>query len=79
MDAETLEKLKAIVRAVLEMPDSADVENSRQVAIRRWDSLAQVMMIAAIESEFDIIIDPPDYNRLTSFKSIRLLLDEKRL
>ena len=79
MDAETLEKLEAIVRAVLEMPDSADVENSRQVATRRWDSLAQVMMIAAIESEFDIIIDPVDYNRLTSFKSIRLLLDEKRL
>jgi len=79
MDAETLEKLKAIVRAVLEMSDSADVENSRQVGTRRWDSLAQVMMIAAIESEFDIIIDPADYNRLTSFKSIRLLLDEKRL
>ncbi len=76
MDAEGLEKLKAIVRAVLEIPDSADVENSRQVATRRWDSLAQVMMIAAIESEFDIIIDPSDYNRLTSFKSIRLLLDE---
>ena len=79
MDAETLEKLEAIVRAVLEMPDSADVENSRQVATRRWDSLAQVMMIAAIESEFDIIIDPADYKRLSSFKSILLLLDEKRL
>ena len=79
MDAETLEKLKAIVRAVLELPDSADVENSRQVATRRWDSLAQVMMIAAIESEFDIIIDPADYNRLSSFKSILLLLDEKGL
>ena len=79
MDTLSYDKLKSIVRTILEMPESTDVESSRQVSTRRWDSLSQVMMIAAIESEFNIIIDPADYNRLTSFKSIVVLLDEKGL
>jgi acyl carrier protein len=77
MRADNLEKMQAIVKAVLELPEGSAVEAVRQVATRRWDSLAQVSMIAAIESEFGIALSTDDYDRMSSYKAIVLLLEEK--
>jgi acyl carrier protein len=76
MKEESLARLKAVVRIVLEVPDGVDIEGVRKVNSRRWDSLAQVSLVAAIESEFSVVIPPRDYERLTSFKSITFLLEE---
>lgn len=72
-------KLKDIIRAVLELPDGAEVEGVKRITTRRWDSLAQVSLIAAIEGEFNLTLPVADYGRFTSYKAIELLLDEKGL
>lgn len=79
MQNENLEKLRNIVRAVLEMGDDEPVEPVRQLTFRRWDSLAQVTMIAAVEAEFCIGIATQEYERFTSFDAIKILLEEKGL
>lgn len=81
MQTKNFEKLKTIVRTVLELSEGCDVETEimQQVTARRWDSLAQVSMIAAIENEFSIILSVTDYTRMTSFKTMVSLLEEKGL
>ena len=79
MKDDNLQTLAKIFRAVFEMPESTAVENVSKTTMRRWDSLAQVSLIAAIENEFSITIRVADYERMNSFKSISLLLNEQGL
>ena len=44
---------------------------------KNWDSLATVSIVAGIESEFGVTIEASEYERLTSFEAVALLLDEK--
>jgi acyl carrier protein len=79
MRAENLDKLRNIIRAVLkldvhELVDSINKENSR-----RWDSLAQMTMVVAVEEEFDVRIATHQYEQFVSFDSIQNLLKEKGL
>ena len=49
-----------------------------QIREVRWDSLATVTLIAALESEFQLRLDSHDIERLTSYESTLLLLMEKQ-
>ena len=77
MQIKNIEKLRTILRTILEVSDDVPVEFVQQITCRRWDSLAQVTMVAAIEGEFKVCITGPEYERLTSFSAIQLLLEEK--
>jgi len=79
MQIENIEKLRSILRTILEVSDDVPIEHVRQISCRRWDSLAQVTMVAAIESEFKVCITGPECERFTSFSAIQLLLEEKGL
>lgn len=70
-------KLEEIFRVVLDLPAGTDLTTVRRVTHRRWDSLAQVSLVAAIESEFGVVLDSGDIERLTSYEGARLLLMEK--
>lgn len=76
MNTANKEKLKEIIGMVLDLKEGENPEDARKLSNERWDSLAQVNMIAAIESEFVTVINPKDYSRFTSYKSIEILLDE---
>ncbi len=76
MNEANKEKLKEIISMVLDLKEGENPEDARKLSNERWDSLAQVNMIAAIESEFLITVNPKDYSRFTSYKSIEILLDE---
>jgi acyl carrier protein len=76
MTAQSIEKLQEIFRAVFDLPATDDVARVRQVAERKWDSLAHVTLVAAIESEFNVSIDTADTLRMTSYEATRLLLEE---
>jgi acyl carrier protein len=73
------DRLQDIFRAVFELSGSADVSLVRQISEPRWDSLAHVSLVAAVESEFGISIDAADALRMTSFNATKLLLEEKGL
>ena len=79
MQIKNIEKLRTILRTILEVSDGVPVEFVQQITCRRWDSLAQVTMVAAIEGEFKVCITGREYERLTSFSAIQLLLEEKGL
>ena len=79
MEKKNLLKLKTIFNIVLELPNNFNVESSSMINNRKWDSLAMVSIIAAIENEFGVLIRTQDYGRMTSFKSVELLLQEAGL
>lgn len=70
-------KLTQIFQLVLELLEDEDVSNLRRINEARWDSLAHVTLITALESEFDINLNHEDSDRLTSYQSTLLLLQEK--
>lgn len=78
MTAELEAKLQETVRVALDLAPDADVTQARQLAVASWDSLAHVLLMLAIESEFGISIDVADQVRLTSYAAIRLYLEEHR-
>lgn len=79
MIAENEQKLTEIFRVVLDFEDDYDVSTVRQLAEAKWDSLAHVSIVAAVESEFGVSLDSAEMERMTSFAATRLLLEEKGL
>jgi acyl carrier protein len=77
MNTETADRLQDIFRAVFEIPGDADVTNLRQMNTPKWDSLAHVSLVTAIESEFGLSLDAADQLRMTSYAATALLLEEK--
>ncbi|HEX2494523.1 MAG TPA: acyl carrier protein [Steroidobacter sp.] len=63
-------RLEQIFRAVFELPMDAPVVQIRKGDIHTWDSLAHVLLVAAIENEFDLAVDPTASMQLDSFESI---------
>ena len=78
MKEENFSKLKEIFMAVFELSES-QVDGYRKINNRKWDSLATVILIAAVESEFNILIDESAYESFTSFSAVELTLDEMGL
>ena len=72
-------KLQEIFTLVLEISPDEDVTKVRRLAESRWDSLAQTSLIAAIESEFEILLDFSEMDHISSFEATCLFLEEKGL
>jgi acyl carrier protein len=75
----TTPKLAEIFKAVLELPAGAEFRDVRQENTAGWDSLAHVVLIGAIESEFDLQVDANDSLGLTSYEAIARYLEERGL
>ena len=75
----TRPKLDDILRAVLELPPGTDVTGARHGTTAQWDSLAHVLIVGAIESEFGLQIDAADSLELTSYDAIVLFLEGRGL
>ncbi len=80
MNSTNEKKLAEIFRIVLDLDDDCDVLSVRRIAEARWDSLAHVSLVAAIESEFQLQLEVGDTeDRMSSFAATRLLLEEMGL
>jgi len=77
MTQENEQKLAEVFRAVLSLSPGSDVTGVAQLNTPAWDSLAHTSLIAAVESEFGISIDIADSLALTSFRAVRLYLEER--
>ncbi len=77
MTAENRDKLQAIFRLVFQLEPGADVSGVRQLTEEKWDSLAHVSLVAALENEFNVEIDTSEALQLTSYQAAELLLDQK--
>ena len=74
MTAGNIDKLKQIFMEVFSISE-AEVESYRKLNNRKWDSLASVTLLVAIESEFKITLQESDYESLSSFSSAELILE----
>ncbi|GAA2891978.1 acyl carrier protein [Streptosporangium fragile] len=62
-----LERLRAVFRTALRLAPDAAVDGLEYRAIPQWDSLAHMALVAAMEDEFDIMIDTDDVIDMSSF------------
>ena len=74
MTADNIDKLKHIFMEIFSISE-AETESYRKLNNSKWDSLASVTLIVAIESEFKIKLQESDYENLSSFSSAELILE----
>lgn len=74
MQEDNLNKLNKIFLTVLELDEHYLLEELSSENYKKWDSLAHVSLIAALESEFKISIDVADYENLLSYSAVKSLL-----
>ena len=78
MKEENISKLNKIFMEIFEL-DESQVVGYRKINNRKWDSLATVTLVAAVESDFNILLDESTYEGFTSFSAVKSALDEKGL
>ena len=74
MKPENYKKLKEIFMEIFSINES-EIESYRKINNRKWDSIASVTLIAAVESEFNVVIDNSDYESFSSFAAVELVLE----
>ena len=74
MTANNIDKLKQIFMEIFSISE-AEVESYRKLNNSKWDSLASVTLVVAIETEFKIQLQESDYESLSSFSSAELILE----
>lgn len=70
-------KLKNIMSIVFELKSNEINDDSSPENIENWDSLKHMMLIGAIEDEFDIQFTNDEMLELLNYKLIKLILTEK--
>lgn len=78
MKTENKIKLKQIFMEIFSINES-EVESLRKIDNRKWDSLASVTLIAAIESEFEVLIEESVYESFSSFAAVEIVLEDLEL
>jgi acyl carrier protein len=74
----TLEQdLAAIFRDILDLEPAVDLATVKYRTTVRWDSLAHMELITAIEERFDIVIDTVDIVRINSFPTAVAIIGGK--
>jgi len=69
-----IDRLRKVFRSSLELPEDYDVDGLEYRGIEKWDSLAHMSLVAAIEDEFDVMIDTDDVIDMSSFTKAREIL-----
>ncbi|MFG2002621.1 acyl carrier protein [Spirillospora sp. NPDC048911] len=68
------ERLRQVFRSALNLGDDFVVDALEYRGVDKWDSLAHMSLIAAMEDEFGIMIDTDDVIDMSSFTKARELL-----
>ncbi|WP_436775638.1 acyl carrier protein [Yinghuangia sp. YIM S09857] len=65
----TKERLKGVFAAALDLdPETTSIEDLRYREIEQWDSLGHMVLVAAIEDEFDVQLDTDQVIDMSAFK-----------
>jgi acyl carrier protein len=71
---KNLNDLENIFIEIFELESNHDISKLSNATQKNWDSMMQVNLIVAVESEFNISIDPDDYEQFTSFENIHQII-----
>ena len=79
MDQINREKLIFIFKETFDVQDVELIKNMSRDNFIKWDSLAVVSIIATIADSFSIEINPNDFEKFISYRSIEEFLEDKGL
>jgi acyl carrier protein len=69
--------INEIFREILEIPSERSLDGLTMLNEPKWDSLAMVSIVAAIESKFNVMLNSTDFDHMTSIASTYLMIIEK--
>lgn len=67
-------KLKTIFSQTFEIPETQVVDDLAYTSIPLWDSIGHMALIAALDREFDVMLDTEDIIEMSSFKKAKEIL-----
>lgn len=70
------ERLACCFRTALEPPEGTDVAALLYRGIEQWDSVGHMVLVAEIESEFNVMLDTDQVIGLSSFEVAMETLEE---
>lgn len=73
----TDDKLKQVMATVLRVPAGEIDDDTSTDTIAAWSSLAHLDLIIAVEEEFGVVIPDDEVGDLTSYRLLRLTVDEQ--
>ena len=68
--------LKQVIATMLNMDAASINEDSSMDNVPNWDSLRHMNLILALEEEFKVTIPDEDAGNITSYKLIKLVLND---
>lgn len=71
-----IDRLRSTFRSALSLSDDFAVDGLEYRGIEKWDSLAHMALVAAIEDEFDVMIDTDEVIDMSSFAVARQILEK---
>ena len=71
------DKIKKVISIVFEIDLDKINDNSSPDNIENWDSLRHMMLIGALEDEFDIQFSDDEMIELLNFKLIKFIISDK--
>lgn len=70
------DRLASVFRTVLTPPEDRDVATLEYRGIPRWDSVGHMQLVAAVETEFDVMLETEQVIDMSSFaKTLEILHD----
>ena len=73
---DSLDKLKSAFREALPLPENANYDEIVYGQTNGWDSIAHMTLIAAIETQFDVMLTTEQLIALSSFSKAQQLLQQ---
>lgn len=69
-----MSRLAEVFREVFDLDDDVEVEGLQYRGIEEWDSVAHMQLVAAIEDEYDVMLDTDDVTDMSSYEeAVRIL------
>lgn len=69
MGPKNIKLVEDIFRAVFELAEPVPIDTIVRDKHENWDSMTHVVLISALDDEFDLVINVPDAIKITSFHS----------
>ena len=71
-----MSRLADVFREVFELDDDVEIRGLQYRGIEEWDSVAHMQLVAAIEDEYDVMLDTDDVTDMSSYEeAVRILKD----
>lgn len=69
-DQSAMEKVASAFRAALSLDDDTNLSDLEYNSSPEWDSVAHMSLVAALEQEFDCMLDMEDILDLSSYAKV---------